>query len=72
LREKTLLVGVGVLIRRIDLFFLDLSCVVCEHPWRNLKLNGVLGFYKLFKNLKRCIKTKAPPLKPKYKCGEHF
>jgi hypothetical protein len=33
LREKTLLVGVRELIRRIT--SLDLSCVVCKHPWRN-------------------------------------
>jgi hypothetical protein len=44
LHEKTLLVGVRELIRRIDFFFLDLSWVVCEHPWRNLKLNGGIGF----------------------------
>jgi hypothetical protein len=61
LREKTLLVGVRELIRRIDFFFLDSS--VCEHPWKNLKLNGGIGFLQAIQKFKKMLLKKAPPLK---------
>jgi hypothetical protein len=59
LREKTLLVGVRELIRITNLFFKDLSCVVCEHPWRNLKLNGSIGFLQAIQNVKNMILIEA-------------
>jgi len=60
LREKTLLVGVTEIIRRLNFFSLDLSCVVCEHPWRNLKLNGDIGFLQAIQKVKKMLLKKGP------------
>jgi len=59
LREKTLLVGVRELINITNFFFLDLSWVVCEHPWRNLKLNGGIGFLQAIQKVKNMLLIKA-------------
>jgi hypothetical protein len=52
LREKTLLVGVREFIRRTEFFSpIFIMCCMREHPWKNLKLNGGIGFLQAIQKI---------------------
>jgi hypothetical protein len=47
-------------------FFPNLSCVICEHPYKNLTLNVVGGrFLQVVQKDKKMLQKKYPLLKPK-------
>jgi len=62
LHEKTLLVGIRELTRKTNVIFSKFIICCMQASLQELKNEmGVLGFYKLFKNLKDATK-KNPPL----------